>query len=193
MDTQNAIAQATKQLVEERGFTAVTVTTIMGAAHLRRQTFYDHFKDKYDVVAWIYQNEAHSVTEHTQSGNWTAVLKALVHYFDNNRRFYRDVLAVEGQNAPAAVVRDCFKNIICNSLLALSREEQVTIGGQYCQFMRELLADGVMQELQRWMTSLNPRPAMQENEFIRTYIEDQINGLLLRRRRIDTYKHQSIA
>jgi probable dihydroxyacetone kinase regulator len=191
MDTQNAIADATKQLVEQQGFASVTVTTIMNAAHLRRQTFYDHFKDKYDVVAWIYQNEAHGVTGHVQSGNWTAVLKSLVQYFDNNRRFYRDILAVEGQNAPAAVVRECFKSIICNGLLSLSREEQVTIGGQYCQFMRELLADGVMQELQRWMTALNPRTAQQENEFLRTFIEDQINGLLLRRRRINEY--QSIA
>ncbi|WP_127849349.1 TetR/AcrR family transcriptional regulator C-terminal domain-containing protein [Lacticaseibacillus hulanensis] len=188
MDTQNAIADATKQLVEQRGFAAVTVTTIMSAAHLRRQTFYDHFKDKYDVVAWIYQNDAHDVTGHTQSGNWTAVLKSLVQYFDNNRRFYRDILAVEGQNAPAAVVRDCFKNIICNGLMALSREEQVTIGGQYCQFMRELLADGVMAELQRWMTALKPRTAQQENEFLRTFIEDQINGVLLRRRRINEYR-----
>lgn len=191
MDTQHAIAMATKKLVEERGFAAVTVTTIMAAAQLRRQTFYDHFKDKYDVVAWIYENDAQSVIAAAPNNNWTAVLKALVQYFDSNRRFYRAVLLVEGQNAPEQVVRDCFKKIICNGLTALSREERVTISGQYCQFMRELLADSVMAELKRWLTVLKPRTAQQENEFLRQFIEDQINGLLLRHRRINEY--QSIA
>ncbi|WP_155287831.1 TetR/AcrR family transcriptional regulator C-terminal domain-containing protein [Lacticaseibacillus zhaodongensis] len=193
MDTKTRIATATKQLVESTDFSAITVTTIMKSAGLRRQTFYDHFRDKYDVLAWIYQVEIGDKTQRTSFSSWTTTLSEMVSYFDANRKFYRAVLAIDGQNAPVDYIREHVMTIVCASLLALGREEKVTIGGDYCQFMRELMADGLMNELCRWVSARTGRNADTEYEFLQTYIEDQVNGLLLRRRRISAYKHQSIA
>ncbi|WP_428933100.1 TetR family transcriptional regulator [Lactiplantibacillus pentosus] len=37
-------------LVEDKGFKRVSITLIMKRAEVRRPTFYDYFKDKYDLL-----------------------------------------------------------------------------------------------------------------------------------------------
>ncbi|WDF82878.1 TetR/AcrR family transcriptional regulator C-terminal domain-containing protein [Lacticaseibacillus pabuli] len=193
MDTKTQIATATKQLTEHRDFATITVTTIMKTAGLRRQTFYDYFKDKYDVLEWIYSSEIGDQANRINFASWGRTLSEMVAYFANNRRFYQAVLAIDGQNAPKEVIRTHFMTVVCAALKSLSREEKVTLGGDYCLFMRELLADGLMNELCRWVCARDARAIADESEFLQTYIEDQVNGMLLRRRRINEYQHQSIA
>lgn len=193
METKQRIATATKDLVEHQDFSSITVTTIMKSAQLRRQTFYDHFRDKYDVLEWIYQSEIGNQAKRISFASWSKTLHDMVSYFAQNRKFYRAVLAIDGQNAPAEIIRDHFQTVVCAALVSMSREEKVTLGGEYCVFMRELLADGLMNELCRWMCGDAQRSTADESEFLQTYIEDQVNGMLLRRRRINEYQHQSIA
>lgn len=193
MDTKTAIASATKQLVETRNFNSITVTTIMKTAGLRRQTFYDFFRDKYDVLEWIYQSEIGGKSNRITFASWSRTLTDMVTYFANNRAFYRAVLTIDGQNAPAGVIRTHILTVVCAALKSLSREEQVTLGGDYCCFMQELLADALMSELCRWMCDRDARSVADECDFLQTFIEDQVNGMLLRRRRISEYQHQSIA
>lgn len=47
------IRQAFFDLVEEKGFSAVTVTEIAEKAMINRQTFYKHYYDKYDLAEKI--------------------------------------------------------------------------------------------------------------------------------------------
>jgi AcrR family transcriptional regulator len=48
--TEAAIRQALIELIEERGFDALTVSDIAGRANINRGTFYLHYRDKYDLL-----------------------------------------------------------------------------------------------------------------------------------------------
>lgn len=48
--TQTAIRQALIELIEERGFDALTVSDITARANVNRGTFYLHYRDKYDLL-----------------------------------------------------------------------------------------------------------------------------------------------
>jgi probable dihydroxyacetone kinase regulator len=47
------IADSFQGLVEDKGFKRVSITLIMKRAEVRRPTFYDYFKDKYDLLEWV--------------------------------------------------------------------------------------------------------------------------------------------
>ncbi|MGP4062859.1 TetR/AcrR family transcriptional regulator [Halobacillus sp. H74] len=49
--TVEAIKNALVELIEEKGFDAVTVKDITTRAKINRGTFYSHYQDKYDLVA----------------------------------------------------------------------------------------------------------------------------------------------
>ncbi|QWT17974.1 TetR/AcrR family transcriptional regulator C-terminal domain-containing protein [Collinsella sp. zg1085] len=48
------IAQVMKQLMAKKEIENIRVTEICKLARIERPTFYYHFKDKYDLVAWIF-------------------------------------------------------------------------------------------------------------------------------------------
>ena len=52
-DTKQKIAQALCQLMLERPLKKITVQDLMERTQMKRQTFYYHFQDIYDVLVWI--------------------------------------------------------------------------------------------------------------------------------------------
>ena len=55
--TRKRIAQAFIQILQEKEFEKISVSNIMERAGIRRQTFYNYFLDKYDLVEWIFKND----------------------------------------------------------------------------------------------------------------------------------------
>lgn len=52
------IASAMKKLMVTKPIDKIRVTEICRAAEIERPTFYYHFQDKYDLVAWIFWQDA---------------------------------------------------------------------------------------------------------------------------------------
>ncbi|SUP44923.1 TetR/AcrR family transcriptional regulator C-terminal domain-containing protein [Veillonella criceti] len=50
------IAEAMRQLMTQKSLDKIRVTEICQIANIERPTFYYHFKDKYDLVSWIFFN-----------------------------------------------------------------------------------------------------------------------------------------
>lgn len=52
------IAEAMKRIMIKKPIDQIRVTEICREAAIQRPTFYYHFKDKYDLVAWIFFHDA---------------------------------------------------------------------------------------------------------------------------------------
>lgn len=52
--TKLLIADKMKELMKNREISRIRITEICRAADIERSTFYYHFKDKYDLIAWIF-------------------------------------------------------------------------------------------------------------------------------------------
>lgn len=101
--TKRALAQALKELLAQEPFEKVSVSAVCARAGVNRKSFYYHFKDKYDLVVWIFRTEfaddfAAAVRAGSDVDGWAAIAAACA-YFDENRAFYRSVMAFEGQNS----------------------------------------------------------------------------------------------
>ena len=55
--SRKKLAESFKELVKEKGFQKIIVRDITDRAEVKRPTFYSYFKDKYDVVEWIFVQE----------------------------------------------------------------------------------------------------------------------------------------
>ena len=53
LDTKQRIAAALRQLMQERPLRKITVQDLMDRTQMKRQSFYYHFQDIRDVLAWI--------------------------------------------------------------------------------------------------------------------------------------------
>ncbi len=59
--TKRWIADKMKDLMKKKSIDKIRVTEICKAAEIERPTFYYHFRDKYELVAWIFFDNAFKI------------------------------------------------------------------------------------------------------------------------------------
>ncbi|MGT2926350.1 dihydroxyacetone kinase transcriptional activator DhaS [Streptococcus cuniculipharyngis] len=97
--TKKRIAKAFKNLLENQDFDKVSVVDIMKLANIRRQTFYNHFLDKYQLMDWIFENDLQEkITDNLDFISGRQLLKELFLYFEEERYFYLQLFNIKGQN-----------------------------------------------------------------------------------------------
>ena len=98
--TKRALADSLKKLMSERAFGKIRVDDIADGCGLTRQCFYYHFKDKFDLMNWIYYTEtAPFMLFYDTLELWTDGLRDLCYYMQQNREFYQNALNTTGQNS----------------------------------------------------------------------------------------------
>ena len=59
--TKLALAKALQELLNTKTLDEVRVSELCNRCNLQRQSFYYHFQDKYDLVAWIFMQDTSRV------------------------------------------------------------------------------------------------------------------------------------
>lgn len=89
-----------KQLMETAPLAKISIQEIVDHCGLNRQTFYYHFKDKFDLVNWIYYTEAvESIADCRNYKNWCDGMYKTLSYIMKNKSFYINALNTPGQNS----------------------------------------------------------------------------------------------
>lgn len=98
--TKKVLAESIKQLMETKPLAKISVGDITEHCGINRQSFYYHFKDKYDLVNWIYYTETiEFISKITDMNNWTSGVADLCIYMQENSKFYINALNTPGQNS----------------------------------------------------------------------------------------------
>ena len=84
--TKQAICAALKTLMAQKPLDKITVGEIMKQCGMVRQHFYYHFEDIYDLVRWMFQQEALSLLQQQEGVQlWQEGLVQLFQYLQDNR------------------------------------------------------------------------------------------------------------
>ncbi len=98
--TKRVLANSLKDLMQTTPLAKISVGDIAEHCGVGRKTFYYHFKDKYDLVNYIYSTETIDyMANFTDLKLWTDGLKELCLYVRENKKFYINALSTPGQNS----------------------------------------------------------------------------------------------
>ncbi len=97
--TKRALAASLKNLMTQRPFTKISVGDICAKCDMNRKSFYYHFRDKYDLVNWIFEHEFVVVSKTKSYKTVAESFEDVCVYLYSNREFYREALRIEGQNS----------------------------------------------------------------------------------------------
>ena len=90
--TCKALAAAAVSLLEERPLDKITVRDITDRCGLTRNTFYYHFQDIYDLLGYIFREEADATLEkYSVKGDWKEVFLDILSYLKMKRRMIEHV------------------------------------------------------------------------------------------------------
>lgn len=81
-----ALARALKDALATTPLAKVTVSGLAKAAGVNRQTFYSHFRDVYDLAAWVFTTEAaNHIMAHASYAEWADGFSELLGYMSEHR------------------------------------------------------------------------------------------------------------
>lgn len=107
-NTKQKIARALRQLMCERPLSKITVQDLMERAQMKRQSFYYHFQDIYDVLGWICEQQLGAPLREDPEQDFEAWCLRLIALMEEDRAFYRRVFLAGNPE----VVREFCENLV---------------------------------------------------------------------------------
>ena len=90
--TKEALARSLKELAAKEPIDKITIQELVDQCGLNRQTFYYHFHDIYELLEWIFTNEAMKWSTEGTAKTWQEGLLSLFKYMQENKSFCAGVL-----------------------------------------------------------------------------------------------------
>ena len=96
--TKEILAESFQELAANKRIDKITITEITSNCGMSQPTFYNHFKDKYDLIVWIYIHESNEIMSKIgDSGySWRDTLLDGARYFAANREYIINALRHTG-------------------------------------------------------------------------------------------------
>lgn len=144
--------------MEETPFEKINVVHICEKCGMNRKIFYYRFKDKYDLVNWIFDTDFITLMSKHPDDSWEFI-EILCNYFFKNRNFYCKALRVTGQNSFSEHFREFLHPLI------RTRIEEILGHKDIPQFCVDFFTNGVVCSIEQWLQSKDCIPP---EEFVST-------------------------
>ncbi|MBQ7112703.1 MAG: TetR/AcrR family transcriptional regulator C-terminal domain-containing protein [Clostridia bacterium] len=157
-DTKHAFGSAMHTLMAKVPFARITVGDICETCGMSRKSFYYHFRDKYELLGWVFETEfIHPAKETPFPTVWDFV-HALCHYLHTHRAFYVNAFTVCGQNAFAEQFYQLLRPVAAPYVVPGFTEH-----ADESSFNENYLFDAFFCSLLRW---LHGKPALSPDEYV---------------------------
>ena len=154
--TKRALAASLRELMQEQPFDKINVSQICDGCGMNRKSFYYHFKDKYDLVNWIFDTDFIAMAKDVEldvpyAARWDLVEKACCYFYENHN-FYRKALQIKGQNSFPDHFREYVRPLLQSRMTKIFGKEQAD------EFTLDFLTDAVLCALERWLLTKDCMP-----------------------------------
>ena len=148
--TKKALADALKKMMAVKPIDKITVNDLVETCGVSRQTFYYHFDDVYDLLEWVFEEDANAnLPREVVYDNWKNDVIMWFKYLYENSTF---ALNVYNSNSRLYMLR-YIKGRLRNCIRSFSEivAEDRTIDRQDFEFIVEFYSHIVVGLISQWM------------------------------------------
>lgn len=165
--TKRALAEALVDLVLEKSFSKVTVSDISEKCDMNRKSFYYHFKDKYDLVCWIFENDFREAGADYYD-DFMEFIRDLCKCLEKNRVFYKKVLKKDEENIFCGHIKEMLKKFPEDCYKKQSDNDE------YMAFYMDFFVDSATALIKKWITEKDNLSAEEITSMIRFCFDESI-------------------
>lgn len=182
--TKLKLAAALKTLMAQKPMDKITIAELTSMCNIRRQSFYYHFEDIYDLLRWMIQNEAISLLKQQKGALlWKEGLLQLFRYLEENRAVCLCALKSVGRNHLRSFFEADIDAIIHRTIEQLV--ENIGVRNNLDSFVDvEMLTHFYVMALagmmESWLLGEIDRTPEQIVQFADVILNDQLNGAAAR-------------
>ena len=136
--TKALLGQKFKELVVKKSFDKITIKMITDEAGVIRPTFYNYFRDKYEVMEWLlWEDVFSSATELVKMNMARSALEMIFKKIAADKEYYARVFEVKGQNS----FEDMLYHNICNLVHVVVERNPIQIKYWISKHRNEISAE----------------------------------------------------
>lgn len=170
--THKALLKALQELLCEKSFDEISVAELCERAEIRRATFYKHFGDKSELLAYMIQelqreyNAANEVDFYIQglSSYLIAIFNYFLDFLDENRDMVRTIL---NSNAKNVVLDILSQQLELDLKMHFRASKQTDESGKIDPEMMAVLYSGAVVSCARWW--ITKEKQMPKNEILQQF------------------------
>lgn len=179
--TKEALGAALKKVMAQKPINKITVKDLVEICGVNRQTFYYHFNDVYDLLEWVFEEDANRVLpKEVKYDNWQEDVMIFFDYLKNNSAFALNVYNSNSRLYMLKYLKDRLQTCIRSFAIIVS--EGLNIDRQDFEFVVEFYSTGIIGLISQWMDMGMKLPVeITKERFIRM-LEGSIENMLSRYR-----------
>ena len=144
---KRVLAPALKEMAEKKSLSKITINDLTQACDVSRQTFYNNFKDIYDLVEWIYLKEVVTPIERGKIyDKWQDALTSIFQYISENHVFVLNTYRSFGKGFLEKVLRQEIELFLSNQVfkkIEVTKEEAKQVEFSYSFYTYALVGVGL--------------------------------------------------
>lgn len=143
LQTKHVLADALTSLMLEKPLGSITVGDICSRCSMNRKSFYYHFRDKFDLVIWIFTTD-YAAFSASADADADDILR-LCRFLECRQSFYRAALRVTGQNSLHDHLAELLRPVLAHRYGLGQEPDQI--------FLLDLYVRLYQSEIARWVIS----------------------------------------
>ena len=144
---KRVLAPTLKEMAEKKSLSKITINDLTQACDVSRQTFYNNFKDIYDLVEWIYLKEVVTPIERGKIyDKWQDALTSIFQYISENHVFVLNTYRSFGKGFLEKVLRQEIELFLSNQVfkkIEVTKEEAKQVEFSYSFYTYALVGVGL--------------------------------------------------
>ena len=136
LQTKKALSQSLKKAMEKKPFSKITVSELIKDCNINRNTFYYHFSDIYDLLKWMFEQEAIDVVKKIDLLLDTEeAIRFVMNYVDNNKHIINCAYDSIGHKEMKRFFYTDFIGVMQNVIDSGEKKLGITIEPQFKEFL----------------------------------------------------------
>ena len=144
---KRVLASTLKEMAEKKSLSKITINDLTQACDVSRQTFYNNFKDIYDLVEWIYLKEVVTPIEKGKIyDKWQDALTSIFQSISENHVFVLNTYRSFGKGFLEKVLRQEIELFLSNQVfkkIEVTKEEAKQVEFSYSFYTYALVGVGL--------------------------------------------------
>lgn len=177
--TKEALGMALKQIMNVKPIDKITVKDLVEICGVNRQTFYYHFDDVYDLLEWVFEQDANRVLPRKVIyEHWREDVLMFFQYLYDNRSFALNVYNSNSRLYMLKYYKECLESCIRSFAVIVS--EGINIDRTDFEFVIEFYSNGIIGLITQWLDQGMQLPKFITKERFITLLDNSVENMLAR-------------
>ena len=179
LNTKKTLAESLKKIMRTKNFSKITVSEIIADCGVNRKTFYYHFENIYDLLKWIFENEAVEVVKHFNLAvDYEEAILFVMDYIEKNDYLINCAYDSIGRDEIKRFFYSDFIELASTQISNVEKSYNRKFTPEYKQFLCNFYTEALAGILINWLKKRDQQDRVQMIEYISSTLKFSLNGII---------------